>query len=415
MKNEELFRASRPLGIYLHVPFCASACEFCAFYQEKPKRVDLDRYLVGIEREIERTLIPMLAPGHPYTSALIFWGGGTPGLLPPEDIFRLGSTLKKSLGTLPIGEWSVEVAPSVVKAQKVAALLDLGVTRFSMGVQSFETKLLEAMGRLHSPQQVYAAYDLLRSGGAKNVNLDMIFALPGQNFSDWQRDLKAALILNPEHLSTYCLTFEEDTKLYAKLMRGQVHKRSAEAESQFYEQTWKILADAGFEQYEVSNFAKPRHACLHNINTWNMGEWIGLGPAAASQCGRFRFQNHANLDQWLKSVEMKVRSFEEKITDAQDFTMAAYTNVETLSPALIGADALIFGLRLNSGIGWFDWKKRFVSLADHFSILENIWLRMIDEELLDSDAFAQNCLRVTNVGRLLLDAIGTQILEVLDS
>ena len=287
-------RSHQPLGIYVHVPFCASTCDFCAFYQEAPHREDLDRYLEGIARELK-----LAGPGR--AADTVFWGGGTPSALAARDLAQLGRALLDHLGAPP-HEWTVEMAPSSVKADKLAALRELGVNRLSLGVQSFSPATLAALGRRHSPAQVYAAVDLIRAAGFDNFNLDLIFAVPGQTQKEWLADLAEAVRVAPAHLSTYCLTFEEDTALWLKLARGQV-RPDVEVDAALYEATWDFLDAAGYRQYEISNYARPGRECAHNLDTWAMGEWVGLGPAAASQFRGARYANPADLARWLKGVD----------------------------------------------------------------------------------------------------------------
>ncbi len=170
---------------------------------------------------------------------------------------------------------------------RLAVLKDLGVTRVSLGVQSLQPALLEALGRRHTRAQVLRAYAAVRAAGFASVNLDLIFAIPGQTLAAWQADLDAALELQPDHLSTYCLTFEEDTALFVQLAQGRV-RPDADAEAAFYTAAWERLGAAGYAQYEISNFARAGHACLHNMNTWRMAEWVGLGPSAVSQDAGWR-------------------------------------------------------------------------------------------------------------------------------
>ena len=365
-----------PLGIYVHVPFCATQCDFCAFYQEKPRRQDLERYLAGVEQEM--TLRPTHRPVN-----TVFWGGGTPGLLPAKDLQRLGEATRVACHTAP-QEWTVEMAPSTVKADKLKVLLDLGVTRISMGVQSLQEDTLDALGRMHSPKQVLKAYDILREEGCKNINLDLMFAIPGQTFESWKQDLEAVIALRPEHISTYCLTFEEDTALWAKLNRGQTHRRTLEDEAQFYEKTWEILETEGFEQYEISNFAKPGYACQHNLDTWSMAEWVGYGPSAASQYQGFRLTNPHSIDRWLEAIEVKKPVFEEKIE---------------LTDALLAEDSLIFGLRKNQGLDLARLQKIYLNAIDCEQL--NCVLRQLETKgLLVRDG---DWIRLTTQGRLVAD------------
>src|ERR1035437_1854387 len=312
-----------PLGMYVHVPFCASTCDFCAFYQAKPTAGAIEGFLTGIADEARQVAWP-----GPVTT--VFWGGGTPGLLAPRDLARLAETVRAHCGGTPAGGTG-GLAPASVTPQRLAVLRDAGVTRVSLGVQSFQPALLEGLGRQHTVAQIYRAYEHVRAAGFASVNLDLMFALPGQTAEEWTADVREAVRLGPDHLSTYCLTFEEDTALWVKLAQGRV-KLDPENEARLYEATWAQLADAGFAQYEVSNFARPGHACRHNLNTWHMHEWVGLGPSAASQHGGWRGANVADLEKWLGHLARQERVTEDRVA---------------VTPALLAEDALIFGLRMN--------------------------------------------------------------------
>lgn len=370
-----------PLGLYLHVPFCGSTCDFCAFYQEKPKRQDLDRYLKGIEDELR---------GVDFDKKLytVFWGGGTPGLLPAKDLARLGEAVLEHTGGQP-KEWSVEMAPSTVKADKIAVLKDLGVTRISMGVQTFNPELLKELGRLHAPNQVYKAYDVLRNEGFENVNLDLIFAIPGQTEDQMVEDLREAMRLSPEHLSLYCLTFEEDTALYVKLSQGKI-TRSDERDADYYERAWQTLEEGGYAQYEISNFARQGRECIHNINTWEMYEWVGVGPSASSQYQGKRYTNIHSLNEWLEGVDAGAMKHVDEVS---------------LTPELLLSDALLFGLRMNAGVDLGVLKKRFEGA--YVVALDDLWEKLETEGLLLKDG---ERLRLTLRGRLVADQVATEIL-----
>jgi oxygen-independent coproporphyrinogen-3 oxidase len=370
-------------ALYLHVPFCASSCDFCSFYQEQPKRGDLDRYLAAIEREL--ALHP---PGRVETA---FWGGGTPGLLPAEDLRRLGEAMTKAAGQP--SEWTVELAPSSVRADKLAALKDLGVTRVSMGVQSFDDATLDALGRRHSPKQIMAAWELIEAAGFASRNLDLIFAIPGQDERRWHEDLRRAMELSPDHLSTYCLTFEEDTAMFVKLSQGKV-KIDRELEARLYRQTWEQLEANGYAQYETSNFARPGHACRHNLITWEMGSWIGYGPSAASQWGRRRWTNPANLEQWMQGIAAGTPVLEQ---------------VKDLSAADLLCDALVFGLRLNAGVNPIALAARFDTPLP--ARVTHLFEALIEEGLMES---VGPQVRLTGEGRMRADAVGVSILERFD-
>lgn len=376
------------LGVYVHVPFCATTCDFCAFYQTVPKGDAVRQYLDGVESEAG--LVGW--EGRPVTTA--FWGGGTPGLLKAAEIERLGRTMLLYCGGQP-AEWSVELAPATVTEDRLAVLKQLGVTRISMGVQSFDAGMLDALGRQHTIKQIYRAYDLIRAQGFASVNLDLMFALPGQTEVQWRADLDEARRLAPDHLSTYCLTFEEDTALWIKLSQGKV-KLDADKEAVFYQRTWDYLAAAGFAQYEVSNFTRPGHACRHNLNTWSMQEWVGLGPSAASQHAGWRSSNPADLALWLADVAAGRRATADRTALTND---------------LLAADAVIFGLRMNDGVSLPRLRKRFPT--PRWVGLEDLLPKLLFAGLLT--ATAEGRISLTARGRLVADGVGAEILEAFES
>ena len=374
----------QPIGLYCHVPFCASTCDFCAFYQEKPRRGDLDRYLLAMDLEFAQL------PRNRVVDT-VFWGGGTPGLLCARDLERLGRSLLKNLSKPP-AEWTIEMAPSTVKSDKLEVLRELGVTRISMGVQSFDSKLLESLGRLHSPKQVYTAWERIEAAGFPQTNLDLMFAIPGQSIAQWEADIREAARLGPSHLSTYCLTFEEDTALYVKLSQGKV-SIDEEKELRFYERGWELLAELGYTQYEISNFAKSDSECRHNMNTWQMHEWIGCGPSAASQYNGERYQRPANLEDWCLGMESAVTPKTERVP---------------LDDDLLLADAVIFGLRMNCGVDLQSLSARFFQATNRMDLEAK--LKVFEQEgLLE---FKDTRHKLTHNGRLLCDSVGSALLDV---
>jgi oxygen-independent coproporphyrinogen-3 oxidase len=395
-QEKEQVPDAAPLGVYVHVPFCATTCDFCAFYQTVPKGDAVRRYLDGIETEAGLVNWAQGGGAGPGGRAVTtaFWGGGTPGLLKAAELERLGRTMLLFCGGQPV-EWSIELAPATVTSERLAVLKALGVTRISLGVQSFDDALLDALGRQHTPAQIYRAYDLIRAAGFASVNLDLMFALPGQTESQWRSDLDEALRLAPDHLSTYCLTFEEDTALWVKLSQGKV-KLDADKEALFYQHTWDYLATKGYAQYEVSNFARPNHACRHNLNTWRMHEWVGLGPSAASQHAGWRAANPSDLGLWLNELEAGQRATADRVA---------------LTPELLAADAVIFGLRLNEGVSLPKLRGRFPSAP--WSGLEELLPRLLVDGLLL--ATAEGRISLTTRGRLVADAVGAEVMAAFET
>ncbi len=374
-----------PLGLYVHVPFCASTCDFCAFYQTQPTAETVAGFLDSVKTEAGLVAWP-----RPVTT--VFWGGGTPGLLAPRQIEQLGAGLRERFIGEP-QEWSVELAPTSVTVERLTAFKAIGVTRISLGVQSFSPELLDGLGRQHTREQIYRAHERIRAAEFRSVNLDLMFALPGQDEASWVADIQTAVALAPDHLSTYCLTFEEDTALWVKLSQGKV-KLDTEREARLYEETWARLADLGYGQYEVSNFARPGHVCRHNLNTWHMHEWIGLGPSAASQHAGGRGANVSDLAKWREQVARGERMTEDRVA---------------LTPALLAEDALVFGLRMNAGVDLATWQARCPNAP--WAAVEALAERLVAEEFAVREGTR---LRLTNRGRLLADTIGAELMAAFE-
>jgi len=374
-----------PLGVYVHVPFCARTCDYCAFYQVSPTAPMIHQYLDGVGREAG--LIEWIR-----SVDTVFWGGGTPGLLAPNDLRKLGETVRARFGGTPT-EWSVELAPASVTEARLAVLHELGVTRISMGAQSFQPALLSALGRPHTREQILRAYERIRAAGFANVNIDLMFALPGQDEAAWLADVREAVSLAPEHISTYCLTFEEDTALWVKLSEGKV-KLDPEREAQLYEKTWEQLDAAGYAQYEISNFAKPGHACLHNLNTWRMQEWIGLGPSAASQHAGWRGTNIDDLAKWEEKLGRGERATEDRTA---------------LTPELLLEDCLVFGLRMNEGVDLAALRAKYPQAP--WASIDQLAGRLADEGLA---TLRDGRLALTLRGRLVADAVGTEVMSAME-
>ncbi len=376
------------LGVYLHIPFCAKRCDFCAFYEKTPRRGELADFISGLECELALVDIGR----HVDT---VFWGGGTPGLLPARDLETLGRALRERIPESP-EEWTVEMAPSTVKPEKISVLKDLGVNRISLGVETFSDKQLEILGRQHLRKEVYKAIDMIYSGGVEILNLDLMFAIPGQTLGMWEVDLREAVEIGPQHISTYCLTYEEDTALYLKLQHGRIAPKGKSEEAAFYESTWRFLRESGYTQYEIANFARNGFQCLHNINTWRMGEWIGFGPSAASQVDNRRYTNIPSLAEWLIGID--------------DGKPVRVDEVD-LTPEILAVDCLIFGLRMNRGVDLLELSRRFPSIA--FEKLEPLWKHLHEEDLMSRQE--NGCLRLTPKGRLLADSIAVEILHAFES
>ena len=246
----------------------------------------------------------------------IFFGGGTPSALPIELLEKLLLGLRQRLDLSRLIEWTLEMNPATVSSEKALCLRELGVNRISMGVQSWENSVLGTLGRVHSAEQAEQSYLILRDAGFKNINIDLMFAVPGQTLEGWRDTLAKTLALAPEHISAYNLTYEEDTEFFQRLGQGDF-SIDEEREVEFFTMTAEFLNGAGYEQYEVSNFSQLTMECRHNLAYWQGEDFVGLGPSAVSTCGSERWKNIPNTreyEQRVRAGEIPPESFRESLT-----------------------------------------------------------------------------------------------------
>jgi oxygen-independent coproporphyrinogen-3 oxidase len=277
--------------IYIHLPFCAAKCHYCDFYSVPAEGQNVSGTVDAIAAEIRRR-----APKAPRT---VFLGGGTPSLLSVEQLTLILSTLQEVSGFRESAvEVTAECNPESLDLEKARALLELGVNRVSIGFQSLRESTLELFGRVHSSEQSFRAYEAARGAGFRNVNVDLIYANPGQSIQDWQQDLERVLALGPDHISAYNLTFEEDTLFRRWLEQGKLRPHADEVELDFFWLTRERLSRARLEPYEISNFSLSGYHCRHNVNYWHNGPYVGIGPSAVGKVGSRRGGNLRHLGQY---------------------------------------------------------------------------------------------------------------------
>lgn len=264
------------MELYVHIPFCRQKCRYCDFASWAGCEDQMPRYVDALLREAGAT-----AP-EATTMDTVFLGGGTPSLLPPELLERLLTGLRRHFAIAPDAEFTSEANPGTLTHQWLDAAAAGGVNRLSMGMQALQPELLRTLGRIHDFSQVKDSVRMARTAGIASLSLDLMFGLPGQTPAMWRDTLDAALSLSPEHLSCYGLIPEEGTPLVADLKAGRLTLPDEDTEREMYDDTLRILADHGFRQYEISNFARPGYECRHNLGYWRQVPYIGLGAAAAS-------------------------------------------------------------------------------------------------------------------------------------
>ena len=327
--------------LYVHVPFCATKCRYCAFYSTPDHTETMAAYVGAVAAELQ-PWAPRLAP------QTIFFGGGTPSLLPPQLFHDLCAGLRRDLALQDLVEWTVECNPATVSAEKMAVFQAMGVNRISLGVQSLEDSLLLTLGRIHTAETALATFRALRAAGFDNLNLDLMFGLPGQTLEQWRTTLARAIELQPEHFSTYCLSFEEDTEFFKLFQAGHLHHH-AEQELAMYELAIETLTAAGYRQYEISNFAKPGRECRHNIAGWEGRDYLGLGPSACATVAGRRWQNVANIDQYVAGWRANLTA--NRAGSARREPRPPVIEFEEhLSETLRAAERAAFGLRMNAGV-----------------------------------------------------------------
>lgn len=320
-----------PLGLYLHVPFCAGKCPYCDFYSLSPSPGQMDRYQKRMEE-----LLALWGRRLGRRAATVYFGGGTPSLLGAGRLSRLLEAAGEAFGILPGAEITCEVNPGSVNREFFRDLRAGGFNRISLGMQSADGGELKALGRVHTPAQVRSAVDAARRAGFDNLSLDLIYGLPGQSLARWLKNLAAAAELSPEHLSCYGLKAEPGTPLYA-------HRDTLpgdEAQAEMYLEAVAFLEARGYRQYEISNFAKPGRESRHNLKYWALGEYAGFGPGAHSD---FRGRRFA----WARDLESFLRG-ERRCSESQAMT-----------PDDRREEWLMLSLRLARGLDPAEWERRF--------------------------------------------------------
>ena len=284
------------LGIYIHIPFCVRKCDYCDFYSVPGRDGRMDEYLHALEVHIAES-----APqAEIYTVNTIYFGGGTPTFFGAERLARLLQIVRKQFNVSKDCEITVECNPDSADQDTLLTLKKAGVNRLSMGVQSAQDKELEEIGRVHNFAQATRAFQRARDAGFDNISLDLIYGLPDQTMESWKESVEALLKLNPEHLSCYGLKLEQGTPLYER--REQEQMADDDTQADMYLWMVERLKNAGYGQYEISNFARPGRQSRHNLKYWMGEEYIGFGPSAHSYFGQQRYSFVRDLDAYVKGV-----------------------------------------------------------------------------------------------------------------
>jgi len=366
-KNSEVVR-----HLYVHFPFCARICPYCAFYKTRGNAAEVARFCEALLRELEQQETAALV------ASTIYFGGGTPSALTTAQLEFILSAFHQRLNLSDLKEWTIEANPGSVSARKAALLKKFGLNRISLGVQSWDNDLLNLLGREHNAAQAEESFLIFRDAGFSNISIDLMFALPGQTEKQWRDSLQKTIALEPEHISTYCLTYEEDTEFLARFERGEF-STDEHREAGFLEMAMTSLEAAGYEHYEISNYARPGFRSEHNQAYWRGADYLGLGPSAFSTRSFERWQNVADHHEYARRLL------------ANESPVAS---VERLTPAMKRRERIALGLRTHDGIA-----ARIISI-DRARELSRAGLLRQDKDRV--------CL--TRTGKLLADSITEELL-----
>jgi oxygen-independent coproporphyrinogen III oxidase len=400
--TEDIHALLESVSLYLHIPFCHAKCHYCDFNSYAGMLGLREAYVDALEREI--TFAGQRArrtDGAPRRCRTVFLGGGTPSLLAPEQIARLLAATRRAFALDGDAEITMEANPGAIEYGQLDDVRGAGVNRLSFGAQSFDPNLLRWMGRIHTVDEIGAAVAAARRAGFTNLNLDFIFALPGQSARTWEDTLERAVALAPEHLSLYSLIVEEGTPLHRWVADGRVRPVEDDLAADMYELAAARLTAAGYNQYEISNWSTPGHACQHNLTYWRNLPYIGLGAGAHGWYGGQRYSEARPIRAYLRLVESSCAGD----PAAAALPAAAVVECETITPELEMAETAMVGLRLVEGLALPDFAARFGR-----TFAETLGARVADVRALGLLEEHGDHLRLTERGRLLGNEVFERVL-----
>lgn len=368
------------ISLYIHIPFCAQKCLYCDFPSFARKDNLRKAYIEALNKEI----ISLREKYNNLEINTIFIGGGTPSVLEADELECLLKEVAK-LNMAKDIEYSMECNPGNLTEEKLEVMKNYGVNRISIGLQAKQDNLLKGLGRIHNYKTFKENFLLAKKVGFNNINVDLMFGLPNQRLNEWEETLREIISLEPAHISAYSLIIEEGTAFYNLYENDKLKLPTEEEERKMYHLAKKILEENGFNQYEISNYAKEGKECRHNLAYWNMDNWIGVGSAAASYINGKRIKNISSVEEYINSINEKGEAVEEIINNSKNDNMEEF---------------MFMGLRKINGIDENEFKKRFsMNINDVYGEILN---KYIDEGLLIRDS-----------GRIFLSEKGIEISNII--
>jgi oxygen-independent coproporphyrinogen-3 oxidase len=354
------------LLLYLHIPFCHRICPYCSFYKHTPGDTPIGKFIDALNAEARNRI------QEPVRT--IYLGGGTPSMLSPMHIERLFTALHQTIDFTKLDEVTLEANPATFDWRKARLFRDLGVTRVSLGIQSFAPHVLRTLGREHTAEEAAESVSILREAGMPRINIDLMFSIPGQTMEDWENTLRRAVSLRPDHISAYNLTYEEDTSFFESLQRGDM-STNEDADASLFTIAESYLTGEGFEHYETSNYARPNLRSTHNEGYWSGEDYLGLGPSAVSTLGCMRSKNIADTAAYANRVNTIGHAMDE---------------VESIGAESWRIERVALGLRTSAGIA----------------------LELLDEAAVArAGMLAEEGLAVISDGRLILSGRGRALVD----
>lgn len=361
----------REIGLYIHIPFCKRKCYYCDFNSYAGYDYLFDDYIRALLMEIESNSTK------DYNVVSVYIGGGTPNLLPPSYIEKILKSVFKNYKILDGCEITIEMNPGLITEEKLKIYKGSGINRVSIGLQAFQNRLLKYIGRIHTIEDFFENYELVKKF-FDNINIDLMYALPTQTFKEWQETLKEVVKLQPTHVSTYSLILEPNTSFYRLYEKGQLPIVDEEEELKMYHWGIEFLKEKGYHHYEISNFALPTFECRHNILYWECKNYLGFGAGAHSYMADVRYSNIENIKDYIKSILERKSAVKEKIKLTKQDRMAEF---------------MFLGMRMTKGVCDKDFKKRFgISL---FEIYKKVIQKYLKEGLIEID---NECVKLTERG-----------------
>ncbi|HIF42709.1 MAG TPA: radical SAM family heme chaperone HemW [Dehalococcoidia bacterium] len=393
------------MGLYVHVPFCKTKCPYCDFNTYQGIENLIEPFLPAITSEITCWGDAL---AHPPVKS-VFFGGGTPSYLPQGDIERILVAIQSSFQVDPAAEISIEANPGDLDEAACAGILNQGVNRLSIGVQSLDNDLLNLLGRRHQASEAVEAFQSARQAGFDNVNLDLMYGLPNQSMEQWQKTLSSLIELTPEHISLYALTIEEGTPMHRWAAEGKIPEPDSDLAADMYQHAREVLAEAGYHHYEISNWSLPGRACEHNLVYWENGPYLGVGPGAHSRLGDYRFWTVLSPRDYNTKAATWADSGVQPLADLVETALQGIPTLggwEHLSLETTCSETMFLGLRLLDGLNLSEASA--IAGTDLAKKFQTPIQECLNLGLLEQDG---DCLKLTKQTYLVANQAFTRFLE----